>query len=104
MATHSVKIAKNLLKELAVCTRNPAALETERGELFIGNGIPASCIRLKTTLKQYLEYLRQLPATERPDLVSVVPVEGQPYDLVVIGNLEMHEKATYFNGREVALL
>ncbi len=104
MAPCPVKISKNVLRDLAACTERPPAFATERGELFIGKGIPAACIRLKMTFAEFVEYLGQVPEAERPDLLSIIPVEGQAFDLVVIGSVEIDGKFTRVNGRQVSLL
>lgn len=100
-----IRVSRNVLADLSrvVAERLPA-LSTEHGELFPSDTVPLAAVRLKVSTDDYLTYLTSLPREERPNLSKIVPVDGLPFNIVVIGFVSVADGRTAINGKPAKIL
>lgn len=101
--TPEVKVAQNIIDELThVVATGTAILKTERGSLFTSVDVPAACIRLNTPIEEHLAFLSTLPTNGAT--YKIIPMNGEAFDIAIIGRVELKDGATLVDGAEMVLL
>ena len=96
------QISKSVLSELQKSARGTPDLESARGSLFISRDVPAACIRLKVPLDDFLRHLLDLPGFSQA--FRVLPVQDQPFDIVILGNVTISENRMLLDGKASEIL
>ncbi len=95
-------ISNNVKEDLKKALEREPDLITSRGALFISKNVPAACISLGIPRKEYLRFVLDLPGFKHA--YKVIPVDGEPFDIVVLGTVEVDGPAITIDGKAAQIL
>lgn len=98
----AITISKSVLQELKNSLRKEPDLTTSRGSLFISKSVPAACISLRVSREEYLRFVMDLPGFKQT--FKVIPVDGQPFDIVILGSVVVDGTSITIDGKFANIL
>ncbi len=98
----SMSISRTVMEELRTSLAREPDLKTPRGSLFISRNVPASCISLSVPRNEYLQFVMDLPGFKHA--YKVIPVDGEPFDIVVLGTVAVESATITIDGKVAPIL
>jgi hypothetical protein len=98
------RVTEEVLRDLAAFVlNNEPAMVSEWGNLFIPPNSKFAAIRLCRSAEEYVLYLTS-QKKERWLFYRLIPVDGQPFHIVVNGAVTVEDGKTKLNGKPAIIL
>ena len=100
-----LKFSRNITEELEeLVSAEKPVFSSDKGDLFVSEAAPVGAIRLKVPLTEYLAFIESLDESERPKKFHLVPIEDEPFQIMVNAPVKLEDGVISIDGRVVRIL